>query len=123
MYFKGLVAMFGRKVMGSLLTGFQQLQTSAKSKNSPIFNFFGKLFQEIDCYSVLFFSERKIIGFQCFNAGTLAQSHLEFRKARQCLLEQKVQCDANDDSENILRVIKGGGRGWAACVVFLNLFF
>ena len=75
--------------MGSLLTGFQQLQTSAKSRDSPIFNFFGKLFQEIDCYSVLFFSERKIIGFQCFNAGTLAQSHLEFRKARQCLLEQR----------------------------------
>ena len=48
-HMKDLVARFWRKVMGYLLTGFQQLQTSAESKNSPIFNFIGKLSRVVDC--------------------------------------------------------------------------
>ena len=44
---------------------------------------------------------KKIIGFQCFTGETLAQSHLEFRKPRQCLLEQSNVIQIKNPDQNV----------------------
>ena len=59
--------------------------------------------------------------FQRWNSGAVSFGIQESKTMSSRAKE--VQCDANDDSENILRVTKGGVRRIAACVVFLNICF